>query len=302
MSKPEVIWRDILTYNSSVFVLNVKVVNTRALVEISDYMYKPISKTFVMNTQKEQHLQCIKAHNGRIRISCLGFKVILDRHCCVFLPYFVAQDGKNCYLFCLDSNCEWFMRYNFTIPQVLGKRIELRDTSYFIENGPTIIWTLKDEIFIYKAEYSLRPLGNILKISIDLTFDKGLVPASEILWWTSGDSEQGMIAVKDINGAITNSYHITVDNKKMEAYCVLNRKIIPFIYLTITSCAIVMLEQIPSIKDDFKKNSHRVFITTTQSQLLEFVDGKYVKHVNIPLPSCQNIRMFEVNLIKYYIF
>lgn len=292
-----IMWREILTYNSSVLVLNVEI-NDHVVVHLSDFIFEPESKSFVVITQKKQTIQSLKTHNGTNRISCLGCKVILDHNCGIFLPYFIVQDSKQCYLFCLDANNQWLMRYNFTIPEVLEKHTELCDTSYSIENGPTLIWTVRDEIFIYKAEYSLglkRHVDDILRVPIDFNCDKGLEVASNILWWKSGDSEQGMIVVKDSKGTIVNSYLITIDNEKRKANIVLNRQIIPFPYLVITLSTLVHPEHLSANESDLNDNSYRVFISTTQSQLLEFSHGHYVKHINIPFSSCQNIQIFEVS-------
>ncbi len=286
-------WREILTYNSSVLVLKVEI-KDHVVIYLSDFIYEPKSNSFVESTQKKQTIYSLKTYNGRNKISCLGCKVILDHHCGIFLPYFIAQDSKQCYLFCLDSSSEWLVRYNFTIPKVLGKHIKICDTSYSIENGPTLVWTVKDEIFIYKAEYSSNLEGtvdDILRYPINITCHKGLEFTSNISWWKSGLSEQGIIVVKDSKGTIINSYHITVDQER-KANIVLSGKIIPFLYLAITSCAVVVPEN--SNEKDPNNSSYRVFISTTQSQLLEFSCGKYIKHINIPLSSCQNIQIFEV--------
>jgi hypothetical protein len=158
---------------------------------------------------------------------------------------------------------------------------------------------VRDEIFIYKAEYSLglkRHVDDILRVPIDLNCDKELeVAGSNILWWKSGDSEQGMIVVKDSKGTIVNSYLITIDNEKRKANIVLNRQIIPFPYLVITLSTLVHPEHLSANESDLNDNSYRVFISTTQSQLLEFSHGHYVKHINIPFSSCQNIQIFEVS-------
>ena len=286
--------QEIIAYNSSVLVVNVEI-KDYVVVHLSDFIYEPRSNSFVQVAQKKQTIQALKSHRGKNRISCLGFKVVLDHHCGIFLPYFIAQDRKECYLFCLDSNNKWLLRYKFTIPKVLGKHIQIGDTSYSIENGPTLIWTVKNEIFIYKAGYSLNlkeAVDDILRLPVDSTCDNGLEVASNLSWWKCGDYEQGIIVIKDNQEAV-NLYLITIDNVKKKANIVLNRKIIPFPYLAITTCTLVFSENLPSTEDP-SDNSCRVFIATTQSQLLEFSGGKYIKHINIPFSSCQRMQIFEV--------
>ena len=288
-------WKEILTYNSSVLILNVEI-KQHVDVHLSNFIYEQVSNSFVLITQKKQTIQSLKIPSGKNKISSLGFKVILDHHCEIFLPYFIAQDGKECYLFCLDLNNVWSIRYNFTIPKVLGKHIQIGDGSYSIENGPTLIWTFRDEIFIYKAEYSLGfkgPVNDILRLPIDSNCNNGLEVAGSISWWKCGDNEQGIIITKDNQEAV-NSYLITIDNVKKKANIASNRKIIPFPYLAITTCSLVIPEYmyLASNKDP-NGSSCRVYITTTQSQLLEFRHGKYIKHINIPFSSCQNIQIFE---------
>ena len=291
-------WQEILTYDSTVLILNVEI-EQHVVVQLSDFIYEPVSNSFVLITQKKQTIQSLKIHSGKNKISCLGFKVILDHHCGIFLPYFIAQDRKECYLFCLDLNNEWSVRYNFTIPKVLGKHIQIGDESYSIENGPTLIWTVRDEIFIYKAEYSLGFKGSVddvLTLQIDSNCNNGLEVAGSISWWKCGDNEQGIIITKDNQEAV-NSYLITIDNVKKKANIASNRKIIPTPYLAITTCSLVVSENMYlASKKGPNGSSCRVFITTTQSQLLEFCDGKYIKHINIPFSSCQNIQIFEVSL------
>ena len=290
-------WREIVAYNASVLVLSVEIIKECAVVHLSDFVYEPKSKCFVVNRQKRQTLQSLHTRNGRNEISCVACKVILDEQCGIFLPYFIVQFNKHCYLFSLDSTNEWLMRYNFMIPKILGGHITLSDTNYSVENGPTLIWVVKSEIYIYKAEYSLNvkgPVDNILKLQVDLPVDKELEATSNILWWKSDNPEEGMIVMKDTEGRNINSYLITVDNEKRKAHVVLNRRIIPFLYLAITSYAVVISEQSSLTEDHPSDNSYRVFISTMHSQLLEFSHGKYVKHINIPLSSCEKIQIFEV--------
>lgn len=297
-------WREILVYNTSVLVLNVEIIKECVVVHLSDFIYEPKSKCFVVNRQKKQTLQSLHIRNGRTEISCIACKVILDVQCGIFLPYFIVQFNEHCYLFSLDSSNKWLMRYNFMIPKILGGHIRLCDRSYSVENGPTLIWIVKNEIFIYKAEYSVNakgPVDIILRVPVDLPGDKEVEAASNILWWKSDDPEEGMIVMKDTKETNINSYLITVDNEKRKAHVVLNRRIIPFLYLAITSCAVIIPEQLSLIEDHpiASDNSSRVFISTMHNQLLEFSHGKYVKHINIPLSSCEKIQIFEVLFCKF---
>ena len=291
-------WREILAYNSSVLVLNVEILQNCTAVHLSEFLYEPKSNCFVVNRQKKQTLQySLKTDNGSNEISCIAFKVILDEQCGMFLPYFIVQFDKHCCLFSLDSSNEWLMRYNFVIPKILGEHTNLCDTSYSVENGPTLIWIVKNEIFIYKAECSCvkRPADNMLRVPVDLPGDcKELVATTNILWWMSGNPEQGMVVMKDTKGKTISSYLITIDNEKQKARVASDRQIIPFLYLSITSCAVVIPEDLSLSRDGPSDSSYRVFISTMHNQLLEFSHGKYVKHINIPLSSCQRINIFEV--------
>ncbi|XP_028397840.1 uncharacterized protein LOC114521565 isoform X2 [Dendronephthya gigantea] len=277
-------WREIVTYNSSILVLNV-IVDENAIAHLTHFTYEQKSNCFVLGGRKKQTIQPLQTNNGRNKISCLGFQVILDQYYGIFLPYFVAQDNKSCYLFCLDSNYEWLMRYKFLLPD---NNMQLCDTSYSIENGPTLIWAVRNEIFIYRAEYLEKPVDDILRVEIDLNCELASNVVCDILWWDSS-SEKGMVVVKDCTGNVINPYLISFDNKKRKANVTFTRQIIPLIYLKITTCTLA----IPEYLSNEDKYSYRTFISTTHCQLLEFSNGKYVKHINIPLTSCQNIYMLE---------
>lgn len=290
-----VMWRKIVSYNSSVLVVNVEIMDGCALVQLSDFIYEPHSSSFVLNTQKKQSIQSLNTRDGLNIISCLGCKVILD-DCGVYLPYFVAQDSAQCYFFSLDSRNEWLMKYNFMIPKVEGRSVKLYDTSLYIENGPTLIWTMGCKIHIYKGAHSIDIVSvGSLRSPMDLLAHQHLEVFSSILfWWSNVNSEQGMVVLKDSKGSIVNSYIITVDNEKRRASMV-NQKIIPFVYLSITSCCVAIPQDLLSNENALNEDSYRVLISTTQKQLLEFSNAKFIKHVNIPLSSCQEIQVFEVS-------
>ena len=125
-----------------------------------------------------------------------------------------------------------------------------------------------------------------------------------ILWWDDGvysetcGCEYGLVVFKpDTLSAVVSAYLVTLNHQKKTASITSTISVIPPLYLSITTCSCVFFQSSAVTKVHFPNVPYKVFISTTQSQLVEFFEGQYVKHVNIPFSDCKTLEVFEVRCI-----
>ena len=307
-------WREIASFNGSVFALDVET-NGWLSLHLCRFEYELFGNNFIATAQKSVTLKPFPWDPRSESLSCLGFKILLDHECGIFLPFFVTQVSDNlnkkpsyCYLVCLDpEKYEWIVKYSFQVPKVVGQPVHLtRVMDYSITNGPTIVWIAGDEILIYKAQCGFPTTANVLlRLSLpknDIEMD--LQRTGKMLWWCNGlypcNSEQGLIIFKKDQLSEVSTYLVTLDQKHRAASIHLTTCVIPPPYLSITTCSSSFPQSSVPRKSYMTESPHRVFICTSQSQLVEFFEGQYVKHVNIPLSYCQTVEVFEVGLHGFF--
>ena len=303
-------WREVLSFNGSVFVLNVEF-NEWLNLHLSCFEYNVDSSKFITTTQTSQQFKSLPSDpRCKSPLVCLGFKLLLDRHCGIFLPFFVAQVNDNlCYLFYLDSHKhKWIVKCFFEVPKSLEQKVHLTRVDYSITNGPTVIWITGNEIFIYKAEWSFeKNTVSLLRLAISdmvANIELDVHISWRILWWDDGvysetcGCEYGLVVFKpDTLSAVVSAYLVTLNHQKKTASITSTISVIPPLYLSITTCSCVFFQSSAVTKVHFPNVPYKVFISTTQSQLVEFFEGQYVKHVNIPFSDCKTLEVFEVRCI-----
>lgn len=283
----------ILSFNSSILVIRAEI-KEQLSIYCSEYQYKQSSESFSIIRRTEQTLELLNNSKQKDVFTCLGCKIVHDDACGIYLPYLVVESDFCCYFFSCDLNFKWCLRHNFAIPKILGEEIKISNVPFTIENGPQMVWIVEKQIFFFKTEkyYSLNfesSAENISKFSIDLCYKHETSSTSEILWWDTNCARNGMIVMKNQKGTMLDYLILTVDNE--EQACVSrNDKLIPYPYVSIITCvAIISFDQVKLPNRSFK-----VLVATTHKQIVEFIDGKYSKHVAIPFSCCQSIQTFEV--------